>query len=461
MNKIFYFLGIVVLPFFMQACSSGDDGDNLGGKADGKRGVLTVTVPNPSVGEETEKITSVRFIVYDDATTSPKIDINELKYVTPKDGASLVANLVVKQNSDKAVVVIVNEPGVLSASLASISNLSQCEEVEFMLADFLTNNNTVLGASGIPMTGIYKNLSIDENDTESSPKNISIPVERSIARVDIYMQRDPADITSATLTTSTTISLKRAYNKGYLITGIDKTVDYTRIFGKAAPTIPALALDAPAASMTWAPTGTVTLPSKASNAPLKVVSFYLPERTCALATDKLVLQFDNITIGGIGPRNAEVVLNEIVNKKNGTTQVWNSIDRNNVHELLVTVTGKNTDILAYVSDWNEVGVDVTFPQIDFLTAPRSCDVIYTIETAKMIVKSSEAWVAERFNDVACTQAMSDNWMTLSSYSGPTTVNGTGIVITVPGAISKQNETRYIRLTAGRKTLVVAVNVVQP
>lgn len=106
---------------------------------------------------------TVRFLVFDDASARPALDVNELVTLTPQEQEATAFRVVleVNYNRDKLVAVVVNEPAALSPALGSVVSPSELEELEFRMADAFDDGHSEPLAAGLPMTGVKRGFAGD------------------------------------------------------------------------------------------------------------------------------------------------------------------------------------------------------------------------------------------------------------------------------------------------------------
>lgn len=461
MKRIINILLSAALAMLLNSCVIGHDADEVATRS----GVLSVDIENdPSslADDSRESITTVRLFIFDNASTNPKLDVNELHTDTAEPGTKVKVKTKTSLNADKMVVAILNEPKQLTSMLESINHPSALEDVAFEFANLFNTNQTaiVAASNGMPMTGVLRHVEVNSSHTEVSPKTIPMVVERIVARVDVYMNKDMSR--TARLTTATKIRLKKSYDKGYLVAGTED--NDTRFQPSEAENFGHMLTVAPDKLTTvseWSPSSAISLGSTAQ----RICYFYTPERSYIPDNDvdKLRLEFTDITIDGVGMRSAEIILNRMDTAPGGVTDPEDlklkMIKRNNVYEIYSTVTSNTIDFQAQVLDWADalpVNADITTPYYLHLSKTDS-QILDVIGKDKIIVRTDHpgGWQAQLFQDEACTIPLSTSWMSLSAYSGATTVNGSEVVITMGGSAVLW-QTRYIKFTAGRKSLVVRV-----
>ena len=412
-----------------------------------------------------EEIKTVRIIVFNNASTNPVLDVNTLNVInTPAVGTGIDIDMAVTVNSDKMIIAIINEPSQLSNQLSVLNHPSSFEDIDYNFAHILNSNHTtILSNVYMPMTGVKRGFAVNKTHTAGSPLNINMTVERILARIDIYLKKNMTETTQ--LTTSTTIKLKNTFNKGYFAAGTMADGTRYQTGGLISQNFGHMMTIAPhnLTYVSWSPLSTVNVGTTLPGSP--TCSFYTPERTCQATgnADKLILEFTDINLVGIGPRHGEVVLSHMTDLPGGVTNnSLTEIRRNNVYTVTGTVNSHEMLFEAQVIDWNDADLSSGFNESRYLNVSKyECFVNSAFKKDKIVIKTDYpgGWSAALYNDPACTVNISPaGWMTLAPMNGPaTTTNGTEIIITLDNSVSA-GQTRYIKFTAGRRQLVVKVTM---
>lgn len=157
------------------------------------RSVMSVTIEDEDGKSDSyrEVINTVRVIVFDNASTVPRLDVNRVfRMPGGETGTKFTVKTETSRNNDKLVMAIVNEPAGASQALAGMSHPDGVEDLMFVFADIMNANHTAVKTSGMPMTGVVRGVSVGPAHTESDPKRVDMTIERAVARVDIYLQKD-------------------------------------------------------------------------------------------------------------------------------------------------------------------------------------------------------------------------------------------------------------------------------
>ena len=345
-------LHIIWIMFSLVACigerSTGDGDEFLG-----TRGKIDVEILVREADEH-DFVRTVRFVVFDDASVTPTLDINELVTLGEgeRDATRFKTTLDVKTNPDKMLVVIVNEPQVMTNTLDAVIFPEQLEEILFQMNDAFGFDHVQPLMSGIPMSGVKRKIVVEKNVSA----NEVITIERVVARVELWLKKTD-EIVFARLSTSmnSRVFLENTYGRGYLVTGTetDRTrfqtgLDIENNFGYMQ--IPSSGFE----HVVWNYRGVNVL--ELSNSPQLICVFYTPERTYEVSDDrnKLFLDIRGITSPD-GERGTRTALTEFTPKGGGTPRVLTEIRRNNVYRIIGTVKEKTVQFEQAVLPWTEAG----------------------------------------------------------------------------------------------------------
>lgn len=256
-----------------------------------------------------------------------------------------------KTNPDKMLVVVVNEPQVMTSVLNAVIAPEQLEEMLFRMDDTFSFDHVQPLMSGIPMSGVKRKIVVEENVTT----NEKITIERAVARVELWLKKAD-EIAFARLSTSmnSRVLLENTYGKGYLVTGTeaDKTRFQTGLeiennFGY---------IQTPTSGfehVIWNYRDANVL--ELSDAPQRICMFYTPERTYEVADDRNKLFLD---IRGLsspeGERGIRTALTEFIPEGGSSPRVITEIRRNNIYRIIGTVKEKTVQFEQAVLPWTEV-----------------------------------------------------------------------------------------------------------
>ena len=335
MKKILLYI-IVLTVISLNSCTKDHSGDDIIGPPSTK-GVMEVEVITDGALQD-DYVRTVRFMVFDNASTTPTLDINEIITLEQddQDASSFKTILKVSSNEDKMLSVVINEPAAVTSTLSKITSPESLEDLTFRMADAFNANHTAPLSTGLPMTGVKRKISVTkDNNSEANAAQVDIAIERSVARVELWLEKENA-VTSAEVNTSTKITLSKSHNLAYLVAGTE--YDKTRFQGapnEADNFGHMMTVANPSQTLPW--TSTRPSPLAISSTPQLICSFYIPERTCSalLDADKLNLKIEGIGSSS-GLRSAETILKEFVSEK-GSPQTIDILRRNNVYIITGTI----------------------------------------------------------------------------------------------------------------------------
>lgn len=322
------------------------------------KGFIEVEVTGKGAAAD-DYIRKVRLIVFDDASSFPKLDENKVFVMNDKDkdAKSMYIMLEVNRNRDKAVAVIVNEPLSVGGTLDAVTIPSDLEDIAFLMADAFNTNHTSPSSTGLPMTGITWDISVTmDNSGTNSAKQVAVTVERAVARVELWLKTD-GDI-SAEVAAGTKVTLSKSHDKGYLMGPDEK-----RGFGRM------MYISGPAEEVSWVYSGPD--PLDLTTARQMVSSFYVPERSCPAAddSDKPVLEIQGIECPD-GNRNGRVVLSKAVPEGSPSEQPLKMLLRNNIYRITGTVKKQAVYFENEVVPWTGAGQGVIIDPQYYLRVSR-------------------------------------------------------------------------------------------
>ena len=389
MRRLLLHTGCVslLLLFLFPACSWEKVEPTPPGPPDVQTRALTVTLNNDGNEDKKEDIHTVRFIVFDRASSGyPLLDVNELIDIkeTQKTATGFQATLGVKVGDDKMVIAVINEPLALKGKLDVVETIAALEALMFEFADVLNaSHSALLEGKYMPMTGVKRDITVTEAHTAQSPARASMTVERVLARIDIYLKAASGVV--AKLTDASRISVLETYNKGYLAVGTadDETryqADDQKNVGRMLTVAASELLDhdlpegqAPQYA-SWTSPGTVTLTTTKPEAP--VCSFYVAERTCTgTPDDKLKIRFENL-FSGETSKTKTLTLDYATPKDGGTSQALEIIKRNNVYEIVGTVLSNDIRFEHLIVPWKEVKAGIIIDPQYYLKVSRDNVVLF-------------------------------------------------------------------------------------
>ncbi len=343
MKKILKLINIFIATITLYACSEEQIvGNEIPVPA--TKGLMEVEVIQDNAKVE-DYVHTARFIVFDNATSFPTVDINQLITLDQKDAQTFKLYLKVLCNPDKMLLVILNEPDELTGFLESVTSPSDLHNIKFQMADVFNNNHTAPKLKGIPMTGMAHNIVITEsNASENEAFRQVVTVNRSVARVEMWFKT--LQPIKAWITKNTKISLSNSHHEGYLMD----------------PEIPGFGniqkVDMPNQTVVWQHTGDDIMIE--DEAHLHCV-FYTPERTCSAENnaDKLVLTIEGLSTSE-GVRNATAILSEFMDNSSlyPVYQEIKEIKRNRVYKTIGNIHKERITFECISVPWYEIGENV-------------------------------------------------------------------------------------------------------
>lgn len=247
----------------------------------------------------------------------------------------------VRQTAAKTLYVIVNEPDdtAIQSRLALINNPAAFAELEYAMATYFTNSQKAFNADAsafgadkfcLPMSG-----KLVVNTMSNAEIPVSLPVTRSLARVDVMVQKNP-DVTAViTIKPTTTLDLVNTRSGGFYFgerTASGQSSDLVNVDNAAS------GIDAGQV----VPTGNVGN----NDAAVRIFSFYTPERDCT--ANKLGFELKGVDYGGISKDYTVEIGNQDGNK-------LTRIERNKVHRIYCTFKVV-IDVETQIFDWEDVSV---------------------------------------------------------------------------------------------------------
>lgn len=350
MKKILKIVCIALIPTFTLSCVT-EEGNDPGTAH--SPGLLQIEVATAGADEH-DRIHQVRFLVFDNASFYPRLDVNHVITLEEKDRDAKVfsTTLKVMQNNDKMIIVVINEPANLTPALEQVAVPSHAEELMFAMVDAFSPDCTEPIAGGMPMSGVKRGVSV----TGETPEPITVSVERSVARVELWLKTEPG--VTAEINGLTRVNLRKSHHEGYLATGT--VADGTRFqTGENARNNFGRMLDIvdPKEYIAWAYGGEQPMPLDGTLQ--KIVIFYLPERLCDALNDtnKAVLELRNIATSE-GYRDVDIVLHEFAPDGSTVTEPITMMRRNYIYRISGRVTSKDITFSGMVAPWTEENIDL-------------------------------------------------------------------------------------------------------
>lgn len=354
MNWMLKRLWIIPMALLAVSCTTENrDDDSAPSQA-----LMKVEVVTPGADEH-DYIRQVRFLVFNNASQYPTLDLNQAVPVDEESQDAKVFRTLLKvtQNKDKMLIVIVNEPEDLTPELDRVLVPWEAENLMFDMSKAFDPSGGEPSSAGIPMSGVKRGISVtQDNGTENTAQPVSLTIERSVARVELWLQAEPG--ITAEITNNTQVSLRRTCNQGYLATGT--LADGTRFqTGEDAKNNFGHMLDIgnPMEDIDWVYED--WQPLVLNDQPQRIVIFYTPERRCDVPddTNKLLLELINVKTAE-GLRDAHVVLKEFTPQTGTGIEMVTEIRRNNIYQIVGTVKSRGIDFSNRVAQWNEESIDL-------------------------------------------------------------------------------------------------------
>lgn len=325
------------------------------------RAQLSIDLVNNGDVEQQEKINSMRFIVFGSTPGGVRLDVNEhILLSTPETATDIDAQLLeVTSSNDILVVVIANEPQSLTSRLDGIANLLTLQEMIYDISSILNSDGQIISATGMPMTGVIRDISIAPDET----KTVQMVIERAVARVDVFIEAIDGGAVTGYIAGSTSVTLHNfSYDSYFVMGNVDNgtrdNTDSSKNYGKVKEDVSESNLLThkwtAATTETWA----YSSAPGAENRKL-LCSFYTAERLFKSDySDRLSISMANVPKGPSDVTGITEKVIESVTKVDGTgsptAQPFTEIRRNNVYQVTARVGKIGIQILTIsVEDWGE------------------------------------------------------------------------------------------------------------
>lgn len=269
------------------------------------------------------RIHSIRLYAFDGEILDNMVYESGLDNVT---GIATV-NIDVTPGNNKTFYVVVNEPedDAIHSALALANHPNGIKQVQYFIADYLNSNINALSKSGDYFLPMYKEQNVNISKTST---NLTIGVDRAVARIDVYMIK-AAGITTEAKTDDVTLKVERSVNSGYIATDNTKSTNpaldnFFEMNNSVAVTL-----------------GNYTADYTGYE---KIYSFYVPEQSCNDESHRLKFTLGGILWGGHQmntPYNAFYLGNDASNSA-GT--VLNKITRNTVYRIYCRIKPTTKDV---------------------------------------------------------------------------------------------------------------------
>lgn len=320
-------------------------------------------VNNLYLGENEYWIKRVRIYAFD----GNRLDnMTYYENVATNPQQSVVVPIKVKQTTNKTLYVVINEPASLSGKLALINHPDAFEKMEYEIADYFNSTQAMNweysfngGAFVLPMFGKKGDI----NTTTATPSTAikqQIPVTRSLARVDVMVQKEEALKSSVYFDNNSSISIINTKDEGMLAPTPTKPIGpLTNKTDAAKGGIERL--DVP-----------VRFSASDKKNAVRAFSFYTPERDCSTSNTKLQFSLLKVNSGSVTSNFTVTVNKNIIDGSE-----LKEITRNMVYRIYCTFMLKEVDVSYKINDWNDV-----FPIGDVPAGTR-----FTVSQSRILLNS--------------------------------------------------------------------------
>lgn len=353
-------LHIICLAFtvLLFACSRNDAIDE---SFPVTRAQLSIGLEDKGDVNRQEMIKTIRFIVFRNASGDVRLDVNKLVTMdTPSTATDIaVQDLEVKPNNDIMVIVIANEPQSLTDELDDITSLGMLQNMKYNIAAILNSDGEIVSSTGMPMTGVVRDISVVPDET----KSIRMVIERAVARVDIFLEATNGGAVTGYTSGSISVTLHNLTHDSYFVmgnaeNGTRDNANASKNYGKVIENVSTGDL----LEKTWvAGEDNIWAYSSAAGAENRklLCSFYTAERIFRQdKSDRLAVSMVNVLKGppdttGITGKVIETIT-KVDDNGSPAAQPFMEIRRNNVYQITARVGKVGIQILAVtVEDWGE------------------------------------------------------------------------------------------------------------
>lgn len=338
-NILFFVFILCLCGGVFVGCS--DDIDNNGSiNKDGKVRVSVQFDTRSGNGTETSndtqndnewRIETVRVYAFDGNVLDNMIYVDSINTTTGIASVDMEINA-----GNRTFYAIINEPDEpdIHSALALANHPNGIKQVQYQIANYLQSSVDTTKIANIlkktetekymlPMYGVVT-CSITSGTTP-----ISIPVDRAVARIDVYMAKKPGIDATAT-TTNATLKITRPSLTGYIAFDNVGTTQQNQSY----------LVDNPVDSIL----------KKNDEGYTKIYSFYVPEQTWPTEDDRLAF-----TLGGIKWDDKPTDYNAFF-LGNDSKNLLDTIARNTVYEIYCNISPKTKDVDFEIitQPWNAV-----------------------------------------------------------------------------------------------------------
>lgn len=284
------------------------------------------------------RIRSIRLYAFDGEILDNMVYESGLENIT----GEAEVQFAVKPGSNKTFYAVVNEPDIdeIHSALALANHPNGIKQVQYSINNYLKSEINALTKSGDYFLPMYKEMT--NVNISKATANLSIGVDRAVARIDLYMIKANG-ITAEAITENASLKVERSISDGYIATDNVLSTNSTSIF-----------------EMDQAKS--VTLGAYSTNYAdyTKVYSFYVPEQTCEDEADRLKFTLGGITWEGkqmTDPYSSFYLGNDDTNSEG---KVLTKITRNKVYQIYCRIkpTTKNVSFDVVTLPWNVVPTQI-------------------------------------------------------------------------------------------------------
>lgn len=284
------------------------------------------------------RIRSIRLYAFDGEILDNMVYESGLDNIT----GEAEVQFAVKPGSNKTFYAVVNEPDIdeIHSALALANHPNGIKQVQYSINNYLKSEINALTKSGDYFLPMYKEMT--NVNISKATANLSIGVDRAVARIDLYMIKANG-ITAEAITENASLKVERSISDGYIATDNVLSTNSTSIF-----------------EMDQAKS--VTLGAYSTNYAdyTKVYSFYVPEQTCEDEADRLKFTLGGITWEGkqmTDPYSSFYLGNDDTNSEG---KVLTKITRNKVYQIYCRIkpTTKNVSFDVVTLPWNVVPTQI-------------------------------------------------------------------------------------------------------
>lgn len=227
------------------------------------------------------------------------------------------------------------------------------------ISSILNSDGQIISATGMPMTGVIRDISIAPDET----KTVQMVIERAVARVDVFIEAIDGGAVTGYTAGSTSVTLHNFSHDSYFVmgnvgNGTRDNADSSKNYGKVKEDVSESNLLTHSWTAATTETWAYSSAPGAENRKL-LCSFYTAERLFKSDySDRLSISMANVPKGPSDVTGITGKVIESVTKVDGTgsptAQPFTEIRRNNVYQVTARVGKVGIQILTIsVEDWGE------------------------------------------------------------------------------------------------------------